>query len=162
MEKKIIKQREKIYKLMQKKTDLDSKVKSLEDEISEERKALQSLEKDCVAAYMMEHTLTAEEVISILSEQQEKEDAEETDSLDFDSDDVTESLDDDSGTLTEIIAGDFFICSAPEDSDDFESLSENMIQKYKEQFRYPEKFTLTPTGIVVTREKRFKSKGRER
>lgn len=69
---------------------------------------------------------------------------------------------DDSGTLTEIIAGDFFICSAPEDSDGFESLSENQIQKYKEQFRYPEKFTLTPTGIVVTREKRFKSKGRER
>lgn len=69
---------------------------------------------------------------------------------------------DDSGNLTEIIAGDFFICSAPEDSDDFESLPENLIQKYKEQFRYPEKFTLTPTGIVVTKEKRFKSKGRER
>ena len=44
MKKKIIKQREKIYKLMQKKTDLDSKVKSLEDEISEERKMLQVLE----------------------------------------------------------------------------------------------------------------------
>lgn len=69
---------------------------------------------------------------------------------------------DDNGNLTEIIAGDFFICSAPENSDDFESLPENLIQKYKEQFRYPEKFTLTPTGIVVTKEKRFKSKGRER
>lgn len=92
MEKKIIKQREKIYKLMQKKTDLDSKVKSLEDEISEERKALQNFEKDYVAAYMMEHTLTAEEVISILSEQQEKEEEEESESLDFDSDNVTESL----------------------------------------------------------------------
>lgn len=96
MKKKIIKQREKIYKLMQKKTDLDSKVKSLEDEISEERKMLQDLEKDYVAAYMMEHTLTAEEVITILSEQQEKEEPEENERLDFDSDDVTESLDDDS------------------------------------------------------------------
>lgn len=91
MEKKIIKQREKIYKLMQKKTDLDSKVKSLEDEISEERKMLQDLEKDYVAAYMMEHTLTAEEVIAILSEQ-EKEEAKETESLDFESDGATESL----------------------------------------------------------------------
>lgn len=81
---------------MQKKTDLDSKVKSLEDEISEERKMLQDLEKDYVAAYMMEHTLTAEEVITILSEQQEKEEPEENERLDFDSDDVTESLDDDS------------------------------------------------------------------
>lgn len=69
---------------------------------------------------------------------------------------------DDNGNFTEIIAGDFFICSAPEDSDDFESLPENLIQKYKEQFRYSEKFTLTPTGIVVTKEKRYKSKGRER
>ena len=96
MEKKIIKQREKIYKLLQKKTDLDSKMKSLEDEISQERKVLQNFEKDYVAAYMMEHTLTAEEVITILSEQQEKEDAEEAENLVFDSDDVTESLDDDS------------------------------------------------------------------
>ena len=96
MEKKIIKQREKIYKMLQKKTDLDSKMKSLEDEISQERKVLQNFEKDYVAAYMMEHTLTAEEVITILSEQQEKEDAEEAENLVFDSDDVTESLDDDS------------------------------------------------------------------
>ena len=57
---------------------------------------LQDLEKDYVAAYMMEHTLTAEEVITILSEQQEKEEPEENERLDFDSDDVTESLDDDS------------------------------------------------------------------
>lgn len=96
MEKKIIKQREKIYKMLQKKTDLDSKMKSLEDEISQERKVLRNFEKDYVAAYMMEHTLTAEEVITILSEQQEKEDAEEAENLVFDSDDVTESLDDDS------------------------------------------------------------------
>ena len=49
-----------------------------------------------MAAFMMEHTLTAEEVITILSEQQEKEEPEENERLDFDSDDVTESLDDDS------------------------------------------------------------------
>ena len=69
---------------------------------------------------------------------------------------------DNSGNLIEIIAGDFFICAAPEDSDNFESLPENLIQKYKERFKYPEKFILTPKGIVVTKEKRFKSKGRER
>ncbi len=90
MEKKISKQREKIEKLLRKKTELDLKVSDLEDEISEERKMLQNLEKDYVASYMSEHTLTAEEVIRILSDRQEVEQEEETEELNFNTGDEIE------------------------------------------------------------------------
>lgn len=92
MEKKISKQREKIERLLQKKADLDLKVSALEDEISEERKSLQNLEKDYVASYMSEHTLTAEEVIKILSERQEKE----TEELNFNIEEENEFVETDS------------------------------------------------------------------
>ena len=93
MEKKISKQREKIEKLLRKKAELDLKVADLEDEISEERKSLQNLEKDYVASYMSEHTLTAEEVIRILSERQEEEQEEE---LNFNAEEENEFVETDS------------------------------------------------------------------
>lgn len=93
MVKKISKQREKIEKLLQKKTELDSKLVALENEIAGEEKILQSLEKDYVASYMVEHTLTAEEVIEILSEKQEAPNSEqETSGLDIVDRDI-ESID---------------------------------------------------------------------
>ncbi len=69
---------------------------------------------------------------------------------------------DDKKDLVEIIAGDFLICSAPPDSESFKSLPKDMIEKYKERFKYPEKFTLTPEGIRVEKDKRVKSRERER
>ncbi len=42
--------------------------------------------------------------------------------------------------MIEIIAGDFFICYAPPESEDFKSLSDNLIDKYMELFKYPERF----------------------
>lgn len=68
----------------------------------------------------------------------------------------------DNGELIEIIAGDFFICAAPADSDSFKDLPKEQVEKYKEQFKYPEKFTLTPEGIRVEKDKRVKNRERER
>lgn len=42
--------------------------------------------------------------------------------------------------MIEIIAGDFFICYAPPESENFKSLPDNLIDKYTEIFKYPERF----------------------
>ena len=98
MEKKIVKQREKIEKLLHKKSDLDLKIRSVEDEISEEKETLQNLEKDYVASYMSEHALTAEKVIEMLSERQEVEiKQEEVEESEFD-EYVSESINDDNNS----------------------------------------------------------------
>lgn len=46
----------------------------------------------------------------------------------------------DSGSCYDIIAGTFFLCSAPPDSEQFESLSDEQIACYQARFRYPEDF----------------------
>lgn len=46
----------------------------------------------------------------------------------------------DDGKLTEIIAGNFFICATPADSENFESLTDEQIERYGALFRYPERF----------------------
>jgi len=51
--------------------------------------------------------------------------------------------------LVEIIAGDFFLCNAPRDSEDFTSLSPKQIEKFSEQFKYPEQFIRLNQGIVA-------------
>lgn len=53
------------------------------------------------------------------------------------------------GELYEIIAGNFFICDAPSDSDDFESLSEDQVKVYLEKFKYPEKFMRINEKIIA-------------
>lgn len=47
---------------------------------------------------------------------------------------------DDDGQMIEIMAGTFFICAAPSDSSSFQSLSDEQVKKYVEQFRFPEQF----------------------
>ena len=49
-------------------------------------------------------------------------------------------LRDETGRPYDVIAGSFFLCSAPADSEDFESLSEAEIIWYTEHFRQPEIF----------------------
>ena len=44
------------------------------------------------------------------------------------------ALRDENGILYDIIAGTFLICSAPSDSENFESLSDEQMQKYKSKF----------------------------
>jgi hypothetical protein len=49
------------------------------------------------------------------------------------------------GEIIDIIVGDFFICSA--DTEQFTSLSEKQIEKYKKMFQYPERFFKADDGI---------------
>ena len=44
------------------------------------------------------------------------------------------------GEIYDIIAGTFFLCAAPPDSDYFQSLSPEQIQRYTKRFQYPEYF----------------------
>lgn len=46
----------------------------------------------------------------------------------------------------DIIAGTFFICGVQ--GEDLVSLTEQQMQKYRNQFYYPEKFIRTPEGIL--------------
>jgi len=38
------------------------------------------------------------------------------------------------GNIVDIVAGTFFLCSAPADSENFESLTDEQIEKYKKRF----------------------------
>ena len=49
-------------------------------------------------------------------------------------------LRDEAGQVYDIIAGTFFLCAAPPDSEHFESLSEEQMARYQELFRTPELF----------------------
>ena len=51
------------------------------------------------------------------------------------------------GQLQDIIAGDFFLCYAPIESEKFLSLPPDLEAKYKEKFDYPEQFFKTESGI---------------
>ncbi|MDD4495049.1 MAG: YodL domain-containing protein [Eubacteriales bacterium] len=46
----------------------------------------------------------------------------------------------DSKEMVDIVAGKFFVCAAPSDSENFEGLSDKQMQKYMKLFRYPEQF----------------------
>ena len=46
----------------------------------------------------------------------------------------------DSGKIYDVIAGTFFLCAAPPDSDRFASLTEEQITRYSERFRAIELF----------------------
>lgn len=66
MQKKIIKQREKIAKLTVKETDLMGKLKAIQEELHKENKVLDNLEKERVGQFMKEHRLSAEDIINQL------------------------------------------------------------------------------------------------
>ena len=74
---------------------------------------------------------------------------------------LNRALYDSNGRLFDIVAGDFFICYAPPEKDDFCSLPGDLIRKYKKQFQYPESFAMGKSGIEVMKIKP-KSKGLER
>ena len=54
---------------------------------------------------------------------------------------------DEEGHLQEIIAGDFFICYAPIESERFLSMPPELEQKYMEMFEFPEMF-LNDHGVI--------------
>lgn len=49
----------------------------------------------------------------------------------------------------DIIAGTFFLVSAPFDSEEFESLPKEKIKKFREKFAYPEMFIKTDAGVIA-------------
>lgn len=58
-------------------------------------------------------------------------------------------LRDSSGEIYDIIAGTFFLCAAPKDSESFEGLTENQVQVYSKRFAHPEYFLRTSQGLMV-------------
>ena len=53
------------------------------------------------------------------------------------------------GELYEIIAGNFFICDAPPDSENLEGLSSEQVEIYMETFKYPEDFINNNGKLLV-------------
>jgi len=47
---------------------------------------------------------------------------------------LNRALFDESGNIVDIVAGTFFLCSAPADSENFEGLSDEQIETYKKRF----------------------------
>ena len=65
------------------------------------------------------------------------------------------------GKIQDIIAGDFLIVSADSYSGEFKSLSPQQIKKYKELFKYPEKYA-SVNGEIVAIPYKPKEKDKER
>ena len=55
----------------------------------------------------------------------------------------------DTGEIYDIIAGDFFLCAAPPDSEYFESLTDDQLERYAQIFRTPEIFLSAPGGSII-------------
>ena len=55
----------------------------------------------------------------------------------------------DTGEIYDIIAGDFFLCAAPPDSENFESLTDDQLGRYAQIFRTPEMFISGPGGSII-------------
>lgn len=53
----------------------------------------------------------------------------------------------DNKEMVDIIAGKFFICYAPIESEKFLSIPKELARKYEEKFKYPERFSQTIDGI---------------
>ena len=51
---------------------------------------------------------------------------------------LNRALYDDSGRIFDVISGTFFLCQAPTNSENFESLTDEQIKKYTELYKYPE------------------------
>ncbi len=61
---------------------------------------------------------------------------------------LNRALRDSEGELYDIISGTFFLCAAPADSENFESLTEEQVKRYSAQFHSPETF-LNLGGQIV-------------
>lgn len=62
---------------------------------------------------------------------------------------LNRAIRDERGQLADIIAGNFFLCRAPVESENFESLSEEQVKKYEKRFHNPERFLKAGNEIVV-------------
>lgn len=51
--------------------------------------------------------------------------------------------------ILDVIAGKFFVAYAPFESESFLSMPKDLMKKYEDKFRYPERFYKTPEGIAA-------------
>lgn len=58
----------------------------------------------------------------------------------------------DRGELVDIIAGAFFVCYAPVDSEEFMDLPKELAEKYEKYFKEPESFNTEAGGVMVIRD----------
>lgn len=58
----------------------------------------------------------------------------------------------DRGELVDIIAGTFFVCYAPVDSEEFMDLPKELAEKYEKYFKEPESFNTEAGGVMVIRD----------
>lgn len=58
---------------------------------------------------------------------------------------------DEDGQIMDIIAGPFFICYAPIESETFESLPPDLEEKYLKKFEFPEQFFRTEKGVITVK-----------
>lgn len=58
-----------------------------------------------------------------------------------------------SDKISDIIHGDFFIANANVDAEKYESLTPEQIEKYRNLFKYPERFTETEHGYTAEKYK---------
>ena len=59
------------------------------------------------------------------------------------------ALRDDTGEVYDIISGTFFLCSAPPDSEHFESLTGQQVKTYLERFSTPEMFLNVGDSLFI-------------
>lgn len=67
--------------------------------------------------------------------------------------------DDKNKEIMDIVAGKFFVCYAPIESESFKSLPKELAEKYEEKFKYPERFYKDLSGNIVAQP--FKPKNKE-
>lgn len=64
--------------------------------------------------------------------------------------------------MIDIIAGKFFVCYAPIDSEKFQSLPSELAKKYGEKFKYPERFFKDDDGNIIAKPYKPITKDKER
>lgn len=62
---------------------------------------------------------------------------------------LNRALRDITGYVYDIVAGTFFLCAAPADSDRFASLTEEQVQTYLKRFAVPEQFIQVGDAVFV-------------
>ena len=62
---------------------------------------------------------------------------------------LNRALRDSNGAIYDIVAGTFFLCAAPVDSDRFEGLTDEQAQTCLERFAMPERFIMVNGDIFV-------------
>lgn len=60
--------------------------------------------------------------------------------------------------ILDVIAGKFFVAYAPFESESFLSMPKDLMKKYEDKFRYPERFYKTPAGVEA---KAYKSAAKD-